>query len=87
MTIAIAVKKGKFQIQHVTYAANGKSTVVAQSGWLPSLEVAQLGKSYLEKYDQAHADYCASGDEAYHDRMDVWRAEFRELVESYKCAS
>jgi hypothetical protein len=51
MKIAIAVKKGKFQIQRVTYAENGKATIAPQSCWLPTLKAAQSGKSSLEQYD------------------------------------
>ena len=84
MQIAIAAKKGKFQVQRIVYDAKGKATVFSQSGWLPTLEVAQCGKRYLEQYDAAQTDYDASGDESDHDRMLVARNDFRELIDSYK---
>ena len=42
--LSVAVKQGRYQIQHVTYGSDGVSTVTPKSGWI-SREAALVALS------------------------------------------
>ena len=44
--IGIAVKKGQFQAQSITYDKRGKSTIAPLSGWVTAAEATRIAKEH-----------------------------------------
>lgn len=47
--LAIAVKRGRVQFQHVTYAKNGTSTILPVTDWMSVSEAVEIMQENVEQ--------------------------------------